>query len=135
MNASFIHNRDERPQRFGWAPGGYIRKCPLCDTQFVGDKRAYMCAPCAYAKPDEATTPNPSPALSRHGGDDGGTDTPRTYETHYDLAGGPHWVTRRVGDGQYFAYHYIRDAADKLTAMLNELADVRAELERAQERR
>ena len=39
---------DERPMRFAWAPGGYIRTCSHCEKQFVGDKRAMICAPCAY---------------------------------------------------------------------------------------
>lgn len=40
--------RDQRPQRFGWAPGGYICHCHSCGKRFVGDKRASMCAPCSY---------------------------------------------------------------------------------------
>ncbi len=39
---------DERPQRGGWAPGNYLGKCIKCDIDFVGDKRACHCAPCAY---------------------------------------------------------------------------------------
>ena len=40
--------KDERPQRHGWAPGSYMRKCYACDTTFIGDKRAVTCADCAY---------------------------------------------------------------------------------------
>jgi hypothetical protein len=43
---------DERPQRFGWAPGGYVSRCHKCDEAFIGDKRAIHCADCAYAMPD-----------------------------------------------------------------------------------
>jgi hypothetical protein len=54
-----------RPQRHGWAPGGYLCKChgagckdkSFEDAQFIGDKRATMCADCAYALPD----PEPEP--------------------------------------------------------------------------
>lgn len=40
---------DERPKRKGWAPGPYICVCLVCRQQFIGDKRAIDCAPCAYA--------------------------------------------------------------------------------------
>lgn len=49
---------DQRPQRFGWAPGGYLNHChgagckDLEDKTFIGDKRAVICADCAYALPD-----------------------------------------------------------------------------------
>lgn len=58
---------DKRPKRFGWAPGGYINRCSDCGDQFIGDKRAIMCADCAYGKPDPAPkTPDPvaSPNLA-----------------------------------------------------------------------
>jgi hypothetical protein len=47
-----------RPQRFGWAPGGYLNNfrgagCKdLEDRTFFGAKRCWMCADCAYALPD-----------------------------------------------------------------------------------
>ena len=50
---------DERPQRFGWAPGDYLFKCRDCkhnggkDRTCIGDKRAIMCADSAYALPDD----------------------------------------------------------------------------------
>jgi hypothetical protein len=50
---------DERPKRFGWAPGSYLNNChgagckDLEDRTFIGDKRAIMCADCAYAMPDQ----------------------------------------------------------------------------------
>lgn len=40
---------DDRPQRLGWAPGGYVCLCRQCETHFIGDKRAIQCADCAYA--------------------------------------------------------------------------------------
>lgn len=46
---------DDRPQRFGWEPGDYMATCRLpegCGCTFIGDKRAYLCADCAYAMPD-----------------------------------------------------------------------------------
>jgi hypothetical protein len=46
---------DPRPHRHGWAPGGYINKCGGgCGKYFIGAKRAYSCADCAYAQPDPA---------------------------------------------------------------------------------
>lgn len=44
---------DDRPHRFGWAPGSYTCKCGDCGAQFIGEKRAFMCADCAYALTDE----------------------------------------------------------------------------------
>jgi hypothetical protein len=51
---------DTRPQRHGWAPGDYLGPCrgagcahkPREERLFIGDKRAIMCADCAYALPD-----------------------------------------------------------------------------------
>lgn len=40
---------DERPKKHGWAPGNYTCKCSECQVDFVGDKRASMCADCAYS--------------------------------------------------------------------------------------
>lgn len=48
---------DDRPQRYGWAPGEYIGRCTgeLCkgleDRTYIGAKRSTMCADCAYALP------------------------------------------------------------------------------------
>jgi hypothetical protein len=39
---------DDRPQRLGWAPGGYMCLCSQCEEHFIGDKRAVQCADCAY---------------------------------------------------------------------------------------
>ncbi len=43
-----IKMEDNRPQRLGWAPGGYVCRCSRCGSDFAGDKRAYQCADCAY---------------------------------------------------------------------------------------
>ncbi len=40
--------RDDRPQKGAWAPGNYMNKCSGCGCGFIGDKRAYECADCAY---------------------------------------------------------------------------------------
>lgn len=42
---------DDRPRRGSWAPGGYVKACSKCAVVFCGDKRAGMCADCAYAEP------------------------------------------------------------------------------------
>lgn len=39
---------DDRPHRNGWAPGEYTCICQECDKRFWGDKRAILCADCAY---------------------------------------------------------------------------------------
>jgi len=39
---------DLRPQKKAWAPGLYMNICADCGKQFIGDKRAIQCAPCAY---------------------------------------------------------------------------------------
>lgn len=40
---------DARPRRKGWAPGNYVGgKCTDCKCSFIGDKRAALCADCAY---------------------------------------------------------------------------------------
>jgi len=39
---------DHRAPYAGWADGGYICRCEVCGEVFVGDKRAYNCADCAY---------------------------------------------------------------------------------------
>lgn len=56
--SSFKFIGDDRPKRLGWAPGSYLSKChsddcKLPDRMFTGDKRAIMCADCAYAVTDE----------------------------------------------------------------------------------
>lgn len=43
-----LGSRDTRPPNGGWAPGSYMCKCFNCNEQFIGDKRAVRCAPCAY---------------------------------------------------------------------------------------
>jgi hypothetical protein len=39
---------DKRPQLGLWTPGDYFNKCTKCTGLFIGDKRARMCADCAY---------------------------------------------------------------------------------------
>lgn len=39
---------DKRPKKGFWAPGDYQNKCLDCGERFIGDKRAAMCANCAY---------------------------------------------------------------------------------------
>ena len=52
---------DKRPPRNGWAPGGYYCSCKTCNIQFAGDKRATLCADCAYKLP---WPPAPIPELN-----------------------------------------------------------------------
>jgi len=46
-----LFERDIRDQKGPWAPGWYLNRCHQCGKQFVGDKLARMCAPCAYEDP------------------------------------------------------------------------------------
>ncbi len=48
---------DARPMRYLWAPGGYVNVCKTCNDDFIGDKRAQICADCAYALPDPSNVP------------------------------------------------------------------------------
>ena len=48
------------------------------------------------------------------------------YVTHWHGPTFPQWVTR-LENGQYQSYHYIREAADRNTAHLNELVKLRSE--------
>lgn len=54
--ASLLNSKpcDSRPRRKGWAPGDYFAICKECKCHFIGDKRAYHCADCAYADATEA---------------------------------------------------------------------------------
>ena len=44
---------DDRPQLGFWAPGNYINRCTQCEDLFIGDKRAVVCADCAYSDEDK----------------------------------------------------------------------------------
>lgn len=46
--------QDSRPQRGAWAPGDYFCECRRCREPFIGDKRAIVCADCAYSDPEAA---------------------------------------------------------------------------------
>ncbi len=52
-----IDKRDKRTQKDGWAPGNYENKCFNCSDNFIGDKRAIICADCAYNKTDNMELP------------------------------------------------------------------------------
>lgn len=41
---------DDRPyiEGKGWGPGGYICVCKLCGDNYIGEKRSWSCADCAY---------------------------------------------------------------------------------------
>ena len=45
---------DHRPKRLGWAPGDYFCMCAQCGAHYLGDKRSWTCAPCAYAEAETA---------------------------------------------------------------------------------
>jgi hypothetical protein len=59
--AEAIDNTDTRPQRRGWAPGEYLNHCRTCEVVFIGDKRAWTCADCAYKEPDAPPPHAPPP--------------------------------------------------------------------------
>lgn len=47
-NCPICKNADKRPPKYGWAAGMYDQNCYQCKKDFIGDKRASMCADCAY---------------------------------------------------------------------------------------
>lgn len=40
---------DPRPMLKGWGPGDYFCTCSICNRRYIGAKRSWMCAHCAYA--------------------------------------------------------------------------------------
>ena len=55
-----LKEEDSRPQRGGWAPGGYTSTCRTCGDGYIGDKRSWLCADCAYKDAE----PTPTRTLS-----------------------------------------------------------------------
>lgn len=47
---------DDRAPKGGWAIGAYIQTCLRCGDDFLGDKRAFHCADCAYEPEVEPLT-------------------------------------------------------------------------------
>lgn len=43
-----LEARDKRPCKGSWAPGTYSRQCLECKALYLGDKRSWVCATCAY---------------------------------------------------------------------------------------
>ncbi len=41
-------NNQQRPAKGKWSPGTYQCRCIRCNRMFIGDKRATVCADCAY---------------------------------------------------------------------------------------
>lgn len=40
--------RSQRDQMGGWAKGDYMCKCLDCEKEYLGDKRSWQCAKCAW---------------------------------------------------------------------------------------
>jgi len=47
---------DDRAPKGGWAIGPYLNTCRQCGSDFLGDKRAWHCADCAYEPEREPLT-------------------------------------------------------------------------------
>lgn len=47
------YKQDSRPQLNGWCDGEYLCHCQDCMCGFVGDKRAFQYADCAYKAKDD----------------------------------------------------------------------------------
>ena len=43
-----IKPQDERQRKDGWCAGDYLCTCRSCGCRYVGDKRSWECADCAY---------------------------------------------------------------------------------------
>ena len=56
LTSKAMKNQDYRPKKGWWAPGDYFNTCTVCDTLFIGDKRAGVCADCAYAELESASS-------------------------------------------------------------------------------
>lgn len=48
LSNDLLSDVDKRKPKYGWAPGNYANICLDCKKEFIGDKRASMCADCAY---------------------------------------------------------------------------------------
>ena len=55
-SVQWMPKQDTRPQKGWWAPGEYINYCRRCHDYFIGDKRAGMCADCAYSASDSESS-------------------------------------------------------------------------------
>lgn len=57
VEAALALDNDAMVKKLGrvglWAPGSYICICGGCGVQFIGDKRALRCLPCAVSAPQE----------------------------------------------------------------------------------
>lgn len=42
----------------GWAPGMYSCRCKECRAEYMGDKRSWLCYPCAKKVHDDAIANN-----------------------------------------------------------------------------
>ena len=69
--SDFDYQQALGPPRGAWAPGDYTGKCMACKDRYMGDKRAYMCADCAYK---ELAADALAWALQRHGHPASGPD-------------------------------------------------------------
>lgn len=48
---------DSREAKDGWAPGDYLARCRDCGARYVGAKRSWQCADCAYKAPPPESEP------------------------------------------------------------------------------
>ncbi len=71
MSKLLQHEVDTRPQKLGWSPGNYSNICHECGKTFLGDKRAFHCAPCVYGE---------KPKLNRFR-----PESRRYYEAHWTI--------------------------------------------------
>jgi hypothetical protein len=51
------YKEDHREPIGGWCDGDYLNTCLICNCGFIGDKRAYHCADCEYAKLENSLNP------------------------------------------------------------------------------
>lgn len=107
-------------------------KCPKCHGTGEHEDDVGRCTACGGTGDEWGNLPaTPKPELKVPFADTLAADG--IYETvyHKGAAVEPQWVTR-VKHGPYVAYHYIREAADQLTDMLNKEQQTSARLKGAE---
>ena len=88
---------DPRPALGGWAPGDYLCYCGTkeCGKQFIGAKRCYRCADCAYAEAEfRKNEPVVEPWWTAISTEEAAARILRDYEAGKSINANDGWVVR-----------------------------------------